>query len=77
MTAAAGLLVFSAAMRGSPRKDSADTSPEEISLKQAIAALQSRVDRQEKQIGALIKTVATQQQLMKLFARWHARLVVQ
>src|SRR5207237_3150956 len=46
------------------QKDSSNTPPEEISLKQAIAALQSRIDRQEKQIDALIETVATQQQLI-------------
>src|SRR5207237_440424 len=64
LTAAAGLLVVNAVMRSSPQKDSSNTPPEEISLKQAIAALHSRIDRQEKQIDALIETVATQQQLI-------------
>src|SRR5260370_16067426 len=65
LTAAAGLLVFSAMMWGSPQKDSPNTQPtEEVSLKQAIAALQSQIDRQEKQIEALMQTVAAQQQVL-------------
>src|SRR5438067_981975 len=64
LTAAAGVLVFSAAIWGSPQKDSSDTPPGEISLQQAIAALESRIDRQEKQIDALTQTVATQQLLI-------------
>ena len=56
LTAAAVLLVFSPMMWGSPQ--------EEISLKQAIASLQSRIYRQEKQIDGLIETVAAQQQLI-------------
>ena len=56
LTAAAGLLVFSAVILGSPQ--------EETSVKEAIAALQARIDRQDKQIEALMQTVASQQQVI-------------
>jgi hypothetical protein len=69
-TAAAGVLVFSAVMFGSPQTDSANTPPmEEVSLKQAIAALQSRIDRQERQIETLMQTIATQQQVLDSIRR--------
>jgi hypothetical protein len=55
-TAVAGLLVFNAVIWGSPR--------EETSVKEAIAALQARIDRQDKQIEALMQTVASQQQVI-------------
>ena len=56
LTAVAGLLLFNAVILGSPQ--------EEMSVKEAIAALQARIDRQDKQIEALMQTVASQQQVI-------------
>jgi len=61
LTAAAGLLVFNAVILGSPQ--------EEMSVKEAIAALQARIDRQDKQIEALMQTVASQQQVIDRIRR--------
>jgi hypothetical protein len=56
LTAVAVLLVFNAVILGSPQ--------EEMSVKDAIAALRARIDRQDKQIEALMQTVASQQQVI-------------
>src|SRR5438552_17980864 len=61
LTAVAGLLVFNAVILGSPQ--------EEMSVKEAIAALQARIDRQDKQIETLMQTVATQQQVLDRIRR--------
>jgi uncharacterized coiled-coil protein SlyX len=64
LTASAGLLMFSAALWALPQKDSINSVTDDMSVKEAIAALQARLDRQEKQIEALQQTVATQQQVI-------------
>ena len=61
LTAVAGLLLFNAMILGSPQ--------EEMSVKEAVAALQARIDRQDKQIEVLMRTVASQQQVIDRIRR--------
>jgi Putative porin len=72
LTAAAGLLVFTAVVAASPQADSSNPQPSDVdSLKQAIAALQSRLDKQEKQIETLTQTVVAQQEVLAGIRRRH------
>src|SRR5438477_1010483 len=69
LTAVAALLVFNAVILGSPQ--------EEMSVKDAIAALQTRIDRQDKQIETLMQTVASQQQVIDRIRRQPGPAAVQ